>query len=64
MSCDTTRDYSNLDEYRNVLMDFMSVCNNYTDVDYVILAGDLNTDISRSNSLHTRELNQFISQHK
>ncbi len=63
MPCDTTYDYNNVDEYHKVLAEYMSVCDNYPDVDYVILAGDLNTDVSRLNSLHTRELTQFISQY-
>ena len=47
MPCDTTHDYDNVDEYSSVLADYMDVCNDHPNVNYTILAGDLNTDLSR-----------------
>jgi hypothetical protein len=50
-----------VDEYRSVLADYITLCNDHPEVKCTILAGDFNTDFSRLNSLHTHELNQFIT---
>ncbi len=49
MPCDTTHDYTNLDQYCNVLIDFMDVCNTNPDINRMILGGDFNTRSRNSN---------------
>jgi len=61
MPCDTNHDHNNNEEYACVLAEFINVCNNHTDVNYTVLAGDFNTDLSRVNALHTRELLNFMN---
>ncbi len=61
MPCDTSYDHNNLDIYNDVLHCIIDVCNNHTHIDHIVLAGDLNTDLTRGNSLHTRELLQFAA---
>jgi len=60
MPCDTLYDYSNLDIFQNILNDISYTCSEHEDIDYVIIGGDFNTDLSRMNSLHTQALNNFV----
>jgi len=36
------------------------MCSKYEHIDYVIIGGDLNTDLRRVTSLHTQTLNVFV----
>jgi len=55
MPCDTTYDDYNMQSYITVFNDILhnNVCN---EVDQIIIGGDLNTDLSRGGSLHTKYL--------
>ena len=61
MPCDTTYDRNNADLYDNVLQDIRNICNRYGHIDYVMVGGDLNTDIYRHNSLHTLSLSEYCN---
>ncbi|ELU07289.1 hypothetical protein CAPTEDRAFT_185936 [Capitella teleta] len=47
------------DEYEEVLAEIESIVDMQNDIDNVLVAGDLNTDISRDNSAHTLLLLDF-----
>ena len=51
--CDTDNDQANLEAYIDVLSKISHVRSNYIDINYAIIAGDLNTEVTRRNSLHT-----------
>ena len=55
MPCDTTYDDDNMQSYISVFNDILHnhVCNK---VDHIIIGGDLNTDLKRTTSLHTKHL--------
>ena len=59
MPCDTYHDQSNVDEFYNVLseVDHLIVSRN---PEYVMCAGDFNTDFRRQASLHTTALRNFL----
>lgn len=59
MPCDTLHDHNNVDEFNCILSEFERLVVDH-DVDYVICAGDFNTDFSRSASLHTDALCSFL----
>ena len=59
MPCDTQHDQGNLDMFNEVLEMISQTCTEY-DGHQVIIGGDLNTDLSRSTSLHTQALNSFL----
>ena len=54
MPCDTSCDCDNCDIFQNIVND---ICYKYEHIDYVIIGGDLNTDLRRVTSLHTQTLN-------
>ena len=56
--CDTNNN-EYLQEYNDVLSDISS-CMIKHDIDYCIIAGDLNTDLSRVNSGNTLILHSFV----
>ena len=60
MPCDTEHDINNGNIFDDVLNEIISISETIG-VDHIICAGDFNTDISRSNSLHTRKLLSFTS---
>ena len=49
----------NLNEYDNILTEISMICTQ-NNAEYICIAGDMNTDLSRINSWHTRSLLQFI----
>ncbi len=55
MPCDTMYDIHNDEMYNMVFNDIVNsnICN---DVDHIVIGGDLNTDMSRVRSLHTKSL--------
>ena len=57
MPCDGGRESA--DEYSEVLHAILATMNS-VDVDFVVCAGDLNTDLSRNNSLNTMHLLNFL----
>ena len=59
MPCDTTYDESNIIVYNGVLRD-ISIAANTLNINHIACGGDFNTDISRSNSLHTKSLMRFV----
>ena len=61
LPCDTKYDRQNLAEYSDALGAAAAVAKQHG-VDLVVYGGDFNTDFKRSNSLHTMELNRFISE--
>ena len=62
MPCDSSH-ISDHDVYREVLTEIESLFDQHCDVDYVILGGDLNTDLSRVQSVHSVTLNGFCLRH-
>jgi hypothetical protein len=58
MPCDGGRESA--DEYYEVLHAILATVSS-VDVDFVVCAGDLNTDLSRNNSLNTLHLLNFLS---
>jgi hypothetical protein len=60
MPCDKAYNINNLDLYREVLSDISDACNAH-DVDYMIIGGDFNTDLRRTNSSNTQVLNSFVN---
>ena len=59
MPTDTYYDKTNLGLFEQELNVIKQVCNEQ-DAHYVIVGGDFNTDLSRSNSLHTKALSSFM----
>ena len=58
MPCDTSHDRANLTLFNDVLCEIRSVIIR-EDTDFVLMGGDLNTDMSRINSLHVDSLKDF-----
>jgi len=56
MPCDTTY---NCDIFQNILNDISCIYSKYEYIDYVIIGGDLNTDLRRVTSVHAQTLNVF-----
>ena len=50
---------ANLNEYDNILTKISMICTQ-NNAEYICIAGDMNTDLSRINSWHTSSLLQFI----
>ncbi len=63
MPCDTTYDQSNLDTYIDVFCKIDQTWNAYPDIVNIIIGGDFNTHMARTNSLHTSALSDFVAQH-
>ena len=59
MPCDSSYDVDNLFDYQSVLSEIDSLNHAHDEIDYVVVAGDFNTDISRPHSLHTPTLIEF-----
>ena len=59
MPCDTEFDRDNLYQYECVLEEISQLAV-ATNTDVLIIGGDLNTDLVRSRSLHTKALNDFL----
>lgn len=55
---DATHDADNTDAYNSLLIGIKNIAES-TVIDMVITAGDMNTDLSRSYSSHTKLLNSF-----
>ena len=60
MPCDTDNDQANLEVYIDVLSKISHVCPNYIDVNHTIIVGDLNTEMTRRNSLYTIALEEYM----
>lgn len=60
MPCDTQYDVANVEIFNDVLNEISSIASMY-ESDRIICAGDFNTDFSRTRSLHTRALSDFLS---
>ena len=58
MPCDCTES-ENLNEFDNILSEISLLCIKYN-AEYVCIAGDLNTDFTRTSSWHTKSMNAFI----
>ena len=58
MPCDIN-ELSNIDEYESILLEVSTLCIKYK-VQYMCFLGDMNADLSRRNSWHTKALNRFI----
>ena len=58
MPCDNS-DVNSITDYENVLSDISSLCLHHN-AEHICIVGDMNTDISRSYSRHTRLLLQFV----
>ena len=43
-----------------IVNDISWICFKYEHIDYVIIGGDLNTELGRVTSLHTQVLNVFV----
>ena len=48
-------DVSNLQEFENIISEISMICLN-NNAEYVCIAGDMNTDLSRTNSWHTKSV--------
>ena len=58
MPCDTNES-SNRNEYESILSEISTLCIKYC-AEFVCIAGDMNTDLSRIDSWHTQTLLEFI----
>jgi len=58
--CDTDNDQANLEVYIDVLSKISHVHSNYIDVNHTIIAGGLNTEMTRRNALHTIALEEYM----
>ena len=58
MPCDTECDANNVLIYNDVLCEITSLATSMN-IDQIICGGDFNTDVSRTNSLHTKSLLSF-----
>ena len=58
MPCDNS-DVNSITDYENVLSEISRLCL-HNNTDHICIVGDMNTDISRSHSRHTRLLLQFV----
>ncbi len=63
MPSDTIYDIANVDVFNEVLSDISRISHD-RNCDYLVLAGDFNTDLSRKRSSHTRYLKAFIETEK
>ena len=61
MPCDTTHNYENRALYQDILNDIKCICTKYGNIDYVIIGGDFNTDLNRTDSLHSQVLTEFVA---
>ena len=59
MPCDTARNVNNNDIYREVLSNIRASCN-VQDIDFMIIGGDFNTDLARTESQNTHSLNSIV----
>lgn len=60
MPCDTTTDLCNLATFQEVLQDISCTMSQNSHIEYVLIGGDCNTDLSRNLSLHSQALNHFV----
>ena len=60
MPCDIAHNVNNHDIYREVLSNIQASCN-VQDIDFMIIGGDFNTDLARTDFPNTHLLNSFIS---
>ena len=60
MPCDTSYDVDNQAIFDDTLNELLSIAD-IEDVTSIIIGGDLNTDMSRQNSLHTVSVERFVS---
>ena len=58
MACDCNES-ENLNEFDNILSEISLLCIKYT-AECLCIAGDLNTDFTRTSSWHTKSMNAFI----
>ena len=61
MPCDNS-DVNSITDYENVLSEISSLCLHHN-AEHICIVGDMNTDISRSHSRHTRllwKMNKYI----
>ena len=58
MPCDCNES-ENLNEFDNILSEISLLCIKYT-AEYLCIIGDLNTDLTRTSSWHTKSMNAFI----
>ncbi len=58
MPCDTSYDRANLNTFEDVLREIIVIATNLN-IDNIFCGGDFNTDLSRTNSLHTKSLMSF-----
>ena len=61
MPCDSTTDLDNLEIFSSILSDVKSKCFELSQIHYVVLGGDFNTDMSRTGSLHTNALMSYVN---
>ena len=61
MPSDTAHDVNNHDIYREVLSNIRASCN-VQDIDFMIIGGDFNTDLARTDSQNTHLLNSFVTE--
>ena len=59
MSCDTISN-DHIEEYNYVFHVYIYICLYQNEVEYCIMAGDINTDITRHSSGNTISFNSFI----
>lgn len=59
MPIDTKSDNENRIEFNNILQEILTISRRI-DVTDVLIGGDLNTDFSRNNSLHTKDLLEYM----
>lgn len=62
MPIDTKCDQVNRTEYNSILHEIFTVSRK-SHIDNILIGGDLNTDFSRDNSLHTKDLIEYMHEH-
>ncbi len=59
MPCDASYDRANLNTFEDVLREIIVIATNMN-INNIFCGGDFNTDLSRTNSLHTKSLTSFV----
>jgi hypothetical protein len=63
MPCDTSHDLNTQSKFTDVLDELSSAIYTHLDVDFIVIGGDLNTDLGRHRSMHVEPLKEFCSRH-
>ena len=64
MPCDRRNAHANNiqynpNQYDSVLQDISNICTKFSHIDHILIGGDFNTDVTRTQSIHTVSLNAY-----